>query len=139
MQPPGSKVFKLRPLDKPWTDPKTQIRYEHECLEFQYPTCQDCQNTFLEVAYGVKDGIVDVYRFPCKCSHANGYTWGQLDRVERYHGRPVAYQCKQEDIPGHVFIHPIHSGARMKVIRKLIHSMTEQMRQMAIEQEGLPF
>ena len=139
MQPPGSKIFKLRPLDKPWTDPKTQIRYTEECLEFQNPKCQDCHHGNIEVAYGVKDGIFDVYRFPCQCSNINGWKWERLDRPERYSGRPVSYQCKWADMPGDVFIHPRHSGKLMKRVHEIIHGMTEEMRRIAEEQAEAPF
>ena len=139
MKPPGSKVFKLYAMDKPYTDPKTGYKYTVECRDALNPKCEDCHDGFIFVAYGIKNGIFDVYKFPCKCSHVNGFIWEQLDRVGLYSGRPVAYQCKWEDMPAHVFIHPVHAGKRMKLIRQVIHGLTEDMRRIALEQEGLPF
>ena len=133
--PPGQRKFKLRKLDEPIKGPDG-IKYTHVCDKLAEPPCQACHNGMIEVAYGERAGVYDVYRFPCKCSFSSGLEWWQTDNVERYTGRPIAYSCTEEQMPGHVFIHPIHSAKKAKELNAFIRQIVTKMQ---MTDEELPF
>jgi hypothetical protein len=137
MIPPGEHKFKLRKLKEPIYNKKLDITYEFICDELKdAPACKNCHNGLIYVAYGVSKGIWDVYSFPCKCTYPSGIEWWQADELTGYENRPTDFQCKHDDIPGYVFIHPVHRQGWQKLLK---HIGQIRDRQKAELGEEVPF
>lgn len=134
MLPPGKIKFKLRTIpDQEYLGRPLQV-----CDELAFPRCTHCHEGFIYVAYGEVNKVMDVYKFPCHCTHPiGGYELWMMDSEENYRDRPAEYQCLKKDLPRYVYIHPKNNREAVVNLMRRIRQIQDRLQ--AEKGEEVPF
>jgi|WetSurMetagenome_2_1015567.scaffolds.fasta_scaffold396489_3 hypothetical protein len=112
-------------------------RFTPAQLRDEAERCHLCQGGWIHVAYGQKEGVWDIFKFPCKCTVPSGKELWELANSQIFRNRTPDYTCTRDDMPGYVFIHPVHNAKQLEKIVGSVRRIWDE--QVMVQDEGLPF